>query len=177
MDNRWYQNAVIYCVEIDVFRDSMGDHLALEERNSVRTPMQWNAEANADFSRATADKFPRPLVPDDGGPFDFHRANVQVERRGPESLLNQLERIIRVHKECPQFGAGHFRIVETDQPTRCSPTLARTEIGPSSFCTAWVPTHVWVCGCGSGTMRTGARSTFSNAAITNLSRGGSYRWT
>ena len=25
MDNRWYQNAVIYCVEVDVFRDGNGD--------------------------------------------------------------------------------------------------------------------------------------------------------
>ena len=67
------------------------------------------------FARAGG-QAPRPLVPDDGGPFDFHRANVQAERRDPESLLNQLERLIRVRKECPQIGAGHFRLVDTDQP-------------------------------------------------------------
>ncbi|MBE7158283.1 MAG: alpha-amylase family protein [Rhodospirillales bacterium] len=94
----------------------MGDNLALEERNSVRTPMQWNGEPNADFSRASPDKFPRPLVPADGGPFDYHRVSVQAERRNPDSLLNRLERLIRTRKECPQIGAGHFRLVDTDQP-------------------------------------------------------------
>ena len=94
----------------------MGDNLALEERNSVRTPFQWNAEANADFSRGAPEQFPRPLVAADGGPFDYRHANVQHERRDPESLLNQLERIIRTRKECRQIGAGQFRFVETDQP-------------------------------------------------------------
>ncbi len=92
----------------------MGEDLSLEERNSVRTPFQWNDEPNADFSRAPADKLPRPVIA--SGPFDHHRVNVQCERRHHESLLNQIERLIRTRKECRQIGAGDFRIVDTDQP-------------------------------------------------------------
>ena len=92
----------------------MGDDLSLEERNSVRTPFQWNDEPNADFSRASADKLPRPVIA--SGPFDHHRINVQCERRHHESLLNQMERLIRTRKECRQIGAGEFRFVDTDQP-------------------------------------------------------------
>ena len=93
----------------------MGEDLSLEERNSVRTPFQWNAEPNADFSRAPADKLYRPVIAD-GGPYDFHRVNVQCQRRHPGSLLNGIERIIRTRKECRQIGDGRFRLVETDQP-------------------------------------------------------------
>ena len=30
----------------------MGDNIYLGDRNGVRTPMQWNADRNAGFSRA-----------------------------------------------------------------------------------------------------------------------------
>jgi len=31
----------------------MGDNIYLGDRNGVRTPMQWNADRNAGFSRAS----------------------------------------------------------------------------------------------------------------------------
>ena len=37
----------------------------------------------------------------DGGPFDYHRINVQNQRRDPQSLLNQIERVICNRKKWP----------------------------------------------------------------------------
>ena len=62
---------------------------------------------------------PAPLVAD-GGAFDYRHVNVQIQRRDPQSLLNQIERLIRTRKECSQIGAGEFRLVETDQPKTVS---------------------------------------------------------
>src|SRR6266404_177646 len=40
----------------------MGEDLRLEERNSVRTPMQWTAEHNSGFSTAPRKKLRRPVL-------------------------------------------------------------------------------------------------------------------
>jgi maltose alpha-D-glucosyltransferase/alpha-amylase len=92
----------------------MGDDLNQPERNSVRTPMQWSAEANAGFSTAPAKKLRRPLI--DSGQFDYRHVNVQAERRNPASLLNRVERMIRTRKEFPEFSQGKYRLLESDHP-------------------------------------------------------------
>jgi maltose alpha-D-glucosyltransferase/alpha-amylase len=92
----------------------MGEDLSLEERNSVRTPMQWTSERNGGFSTAPKEGLRRPVI--SKGPFSYHRVNVQKSRREPGSLLNRLERMIRTRKEFPEFGTGTYRILETDRP-------------------------------------------------------------
>jgi maltose alpha-D-glucosyltransferase/alpha-amylase len=92
----------------------MGDDLSQVERNSVRTPMQWAAEANAGFSMVPAKKLRRPVI--DSGQFDYRYVNVQAERRNPASLLNRVERIIRTRKEFPEFAQGKYRLLESDRP-------------------------------------------------------------
>ncbi|MDP8905635.1 MAG: alpha-amylase family protein [Chloroflexota bacterium] len=92
----------------------MGDDLSLEERNSVRTPMQWNSERNAGFSAADAGRLISPVVEDE--PFDYRTVNVARQRQEPDSLLNWLERAIRTRKENPEFGWGRADIVETGDP-------------------------------------------------------------
>jgi len=42
----------------------MGDNIYLGDRNGVRTPMQWNADRNAGFSRATPAKLYSPVIMD-----------------------------------------------------------------------------------------------------------------
>ena len=39
----------------------MGDNYHLGDRNGVRTPMQWNGDRNAGFSRANPQKLYLPL--------------------------------------------------------------------------------------------------------------------
>jgi maltose alpha-D-glucosyltransferase / alpha-amylase len=92
----------------------MGDDLHQPERDSVRTPMQWSAQANAGFSTAPAKKSRRPVI--DSGKFDYRLVNVQAERRNPSSLLNRIERMIRTRKEFPEFACGKYRLLESDRP-------------------------------------------------------------
>ncbi len=91
----------------------MGDDLSLKERDSIRTPMQWSSEPNGGFSSAAPNKLFRPAI--SGGAFGYERLNVAAERRDPHSLLNFIERCIRMRRECPEFGRGSWKIIETNQ--------------------------------------------------------------
>ncbi|KON79952.1 alpha-amylase family protein [Azoarcus sp. PA01] len=91
----------------------MGDDLSLPARESVRTPMQWNDEANGGFSSATPDRLALPPIAD--GQFGYSTVNVQAQRRDPDSLLNWLERALRRRKECPEFAFGECTWIDTDQ--------------------------------------------------------------
>ena len=87
----------------------MGDDLTLPERNCARTPMQWSTEPSAGFTRN-----PKPILPViSDGPYGFHHLNVADQRRDPNSLLNWMERIIRMRKEVPEIGWGDFAFVAT----------------------------------------------------------------
>jgi maltose alpha-D-glucosyltransferase / alpha-amylase len=90
----------------------MGDDLSLPERQAVRTPMQWTADRHGGFS--TADRTVLPVVCE--GPFGVHRVNVAEQRRDPDSLLNATERLIRMSKECPEFGWGEYQVLRTGSP-------------------------------------------------------------
>jgi maltose alpha-D-glucosyltransferase/alpha-amylase len=85
----------------------MGDNLKLPERNCARTPMQWSTEPNAGFTKS--DKPVLPVI--DAGPYGFEHINVAAQRRDPESLLNWMERIIRMRKEVPEIGWGDFSFI------------------------------------------------------------------
>ncbi|MCZ2816301.1 alpha-amylase family protein [Modestobacter sp. VKM Ac-2984] len=88
----------------------MGDDLSAPGRLSVRTIMQWNDGPNGGFS-TSADDLTAPLV--DGGPFGYREVNVAEQRRHEDSLLNRVERAIRVRKESPEFGWGSPAVLET----------------------------------------------------------------
>jgi maltose alpha-D-glucosyltransferase/alpha-amylase len=92
----------------------MGEDLSLDERNSTRTPMQWSDEYNGGFSDAPSDRLFRPVISE--GEFSYHRVNVVDQRRDPKSLLNWMERAIRMRKECPEFGWGKWQILDTGNP-------------------------------------------------------------
>lgn len=88
----------------------MGDDLSLRERDSVRTPMQWNDQPHAGFSSATGEDLIYPLI--DHGPFRYQCVNVASQQRDPTSFLNTIERMIRTRKECPEFAWGTWQIVD-----------------------------------------------------------------
>lgn len=90
----------------------MGEDLSLPERLSIRTPMQWSSEANADFSTASPEKLIRPVIAE--GPFAYPRVNVERQQRQGDSLLTITERMIRVRKSCPEFGWGDFEVLSSD---------------------------------------------------------------
>src|SRR5277367_5876035 len=85
----------------------MGDNLKLPERNCARTPMQWSTEPNAGFTKSN-----NPVMPViSAGPYGFEHVNVAAQRRDPNSLMNWMERIIRMRKETPEIGWGDFSFI------------------------------------------------------------------
>jgi maltose alpha-D-glucosyltransferase/alpha-amylase len=91
---------------------AMGDDLSLPERVCGRTPMQWSGEPNGGFTKSK-----KPIVPViSGGPYGYQHLNAAIQRRDPSSMLNWIERIIRMRKEVPEIGWGDFEVLETDDP-------------------------------------------------------------
>ena len=85
----------------------MGDDLKLAERNCARTPMQWSTEPHAGFTKS--DKPVMPVI--SSGAYGFEHVNVAAQRRDPDSLLDWMERIIRMRKEVPEIGWGDFSFI------------------------------------------------------------------
>jgi maltose alpha-D-glucosyltransferase/alpha-amylase len=90
----------------------LGDDLSLPEREAARTPMQWTPERHGGFS--TARRTVRPVISDPI--YGYQRVNVQQQRRDPSSLLNWMERKIRMRRECPEIGWGNWEILKVDAP-------------------------------------------------------------
>ena len=89
----------------------LGDDLSLPERECARTPMQWSSEPHGGFTAGQ-----RPVLPVISDPiYGYHRVNVEAQRRDPQSLLNWMERNIRMRKECPEISWGDWKILPTDQ--------------------------------------------------------------
>jgi len=93
----------------------MGDNLSLEGRTSVRTPMQWSNTQNGGFSTAPQDALTRPVISE--GEYGYQQVNATTEQRDPNSLLNWMERLIRIRQQCPELGRGKWCILETDEPS------------------------------------------------------------
>lgn len=90
----------------------MGDDLRLNERESVRTPMQWTAKRHGGFS--TGDSTVRPVI--DSGAYGYPVVNVDKEQADSNSLLTWTKRMIRLRKACPEIGWGNWTILETGSP-------------------------------------------------------------
>jgi len=83
----------------------MGDNIWLDDRNGVRTPMQWdNSEPHAGFSAAT--KPYAPVV--DSLEYNKNKVNVRDSMNDPSSLYNILRHMIASRRKHPSFGLGKF---------------------------------------------------------------------
>ncbi|HEX2980532.1 MAG TPA: maltose alpha-D-glucosyltransferase [Anaerolineaceae bacterium] len=88
----------------------MGDNIWMDDRNGVRTPMQWNAGNNAGFSAAPADKlYARPITDPIYG---YQKVNVASQQADPESLLQAMRKLIALRKAHPVFATGELQFVE-----------------------------------------------------------------
>jgi len=90
----------------------IGDDLSLPERECARTPMQWSSQKHGGFS--SAKRTVRPVVSDPI--YGYKRVNVEAQRRDPHSLLNWMERKIRMRRECPEISWGDWQIAKTSEP-------------------------------------------------------------
>jgi maltose alpha-D-glucosyltransferase / alpha-amylase len=84
----------------------MGDNIALDDRNGVRTPMQWNDGENGGFSSARIESLYTPPV--SGPEFGYHAVNVLAQQITPNSLLNVVREMIQVRKSHPLLGRGEL---------------------------------------------------------------------
>jgi maltose alpha-D-glucosyltransferase/alpha-amylase len=90
----------------------MGDDLSLNERDAVRTSMQWSADFQAGFSEAG--KLVHPVISE--GPYGYQHVNVETQRREQDSLLNWMTAMVRLRQECSEIGWGEWQILKTGVP-------------------------------------------------------------
>jgi maltose alpha-D-glucosyltransferase/alpha-amylase len=86
----------------------MGDNIYLGDRNGVRTPMQWNSDRNAGFSKAVPAKLYFPVIMDPI--WGYQAINVEAQQSDPSSLLHWTRNMIALRKLFRVFGRGslHF---------------------------------------------------------------------
>jgi maltose alpha-D-glucosyltransferase/alpha-amylase len=88
----------------------MGDNIYLGDRNGVRTPMQWNGDRNAGFSRGDANRLYSPVISDPVYGYQAH--NVEAELRTHSSLLRWMKLMLRIRKQYPVFGRGDINFLK-----------------------------------------------------------------
>jgi len=89
----------------------MGDNIWLDDRDGVRTPMQWDDGPNASFSQGavSAGQLYIPLINDEQ--YGYRRVNVAAQRVDSASLWHALRRMIAVRREHPAFGCGNYEFL------------------------------------------------------------------
>ncbi|MGW0499843.1 alpha-amylase family protein [Streptomyces sp. NPDC003007] len=90
----------------------MGENLAAEGRQAVRTPMQWTPEPGAGFSTGAPGTFPNPLPE---GAFAPQKVNVYEQSRDPDSLLSRIRLFAERYREAPELAWGEYRLVESGE--------------------------------------------------------------
>lgn len=90
----------------------MGDNIWLEDRDAVRTPMQWTPDRNAGFSTADPGKLYLPAI----GSLVYHYSavNVEAQMATGSSLLHWTRGMLQVRSRHEVFGLGEFHICTTD---------------------------------------------------------------
>jgi maltose alpha-D-glucosyltransferase/alpha-amylase len=92
----------------------MGDNIRLGDRNGCRTPMQWNGDRNAGFSRADPSQLFLPVSHDPI--YHYQTVNVESQTRSQTSLLNWVRRMIAIRRRFPAFGRGALRFLDSGNP-------------------------------------------------------------
>ncbi len=88
----------------------MGDNIYLGDRNGVRTPMQWNSDRNAGFSKAVPAKLYFPVIMDPI--WGYQAINVEAQQSDPSSLLYWTKNMIALRKLFRVFGRGTLEFLE-----------------------------------------------------------------
>ncbi|HSL31875.1 MAG TPA: maltose alpha-D-glucosyltransferase [Anaerolineales bacterium] len=88
----------------------MGDNIWLDDRNGVRTPMQWEAGPTAGFSDVAPEKLYAPVIDDER--YGAAQVNVASRRADPDSLWHVIRQMIAIKKEHRAFGWGDFEWAE-----------------------------------------------------------------
>ncbi|MDX3914154.1 MULTISPECIES: alpha-amylase family protein [Olivibacter] len=92
----------------------MGDDLDLQERQSVRTAMQWDDTFNGGFSSVSPPELKWTVI--DGGVYGYQNINVSKEMDDEFSILCQTKKIIASRKEYKLAFCSSFQILKNDHP-------------------------------------------------------------
>jgi len=90
----------------------MGDNVYLNDRNGVRTPMQWTPERNAGFSEASPHQLYLPVIMDIV--YGYQSVNVENQTAQSSSLLNFMKKLITVRKKYKVFGRGTVEFLKPE---------------------------------------------------------------
>jgi maltose alpha-D-glucosyltransferase/alpha-amylase len=90
----------------------MGDNVYLGDRDSVRTPMQWNADRNAGFSTGNPQRLYLPVTIDPE--YHYETVNVAAQLDNPESLLRWMRQLIALRRRHRVFGRGSIEFLAPD---------------------------------------------------------------
>ena len=90
----------------------MGDNIYLGDRNGVRTPMQWNSDRNAGFSKAVPAKLYFPVIMDPI--WGYQAINVEAQQSDPSSLLHWTRNMIALRKLFQVFGRGTLEFLHPE---------------------------------------------------------------
>lgn len=88
----------------------MGDNLFYDQREAVRTPMQWNSGNNGGFS--TADPTEIPVKPIDHGVFGYRDVNVDDQLKDPHSLLMCVREFVAARKDFDVIGQERPQVLK-----------------------------------------------------------------
>jgi maltose alpha-D-glucosyltransferase/alpha-amylase len=92
----------------------MGENLALDGRDAIRTPMQWDDSRNGGFSPAPRERCVRAAL--NRGPFGYKAVNVRAQRQDTASLLRWFEDMVGALRECPEIGVGDVSVLDASLP-------------------------------------------------------------
>jgi maltose alpha-D-glucosyltransferase/alpha-amylase len=90
----------------------MGDNIYLGDRNGVRTPMQWSADRNAGFSKASPQRLFLPITSDPE--YHYETLNVEAQQNNPNSLLWWMKRLIQHRQQFKAFGRGTLEFLHPE---------------------------------------------------------------
>ena len=90
----------------------MGDNIYLGDRNGVRTPMQWNSDRNAGFSRADPARLYFPVIMDPT--YGYQSINVEAQQSDPSSLLQWTRNMLALRKLFQVFGRGTLEFLHPE---------------------------------------------------------------
>jgi maltose alpha-D-glucosyltransferase/alpha-amylase len=90
----------------------MGDNILLDDRDGVRTPMQWSKDRNGGFSRIDPARLYLPPLTDHV--YGYELLNVDQQRGREGSLLHRLRHLLQTRRQRPVFGRGDFDLLHPD---------------------------------------------------------------
>jgi maltose alpha-D-glucosyltransferase/alpha-amylase len=91
----------------------MGDNIWLNDRDGVRTPMQWTRGKNAGFS--SAGKTYSSII--ETAPYDPEHVNIADQQKDLASFYYTTKNMIAVRRTHRTFGWGDFEWAQTNRPT------------------------------------------------------------